>query len=242
MNAYCLFFCCSQRTIQETKGWDVFRDPPVKQEGGSMESQKCLEITVKICKILAYILTFIIVLAGGVISKGTLLFMTSQLEKGRKISYCNHELGNYTKLKIHVCILLFEITHHFLNILGRDKQFLAELPDSERVAWMWCIYFAFLVPEIGAFIRSLRICFFKSWKKPSYGQFIMVKAFSSIHAYKRIIVILIKFKIIGILDRNTTHNWFGHSFLRDSTKFRRSESGYVNELHVPHTRTIWDAV
>ncbi|XP_077301033.1 hyaluronan synthase-like protein kkv isoform X2 [Arctopsyche grandis] len=139
----------SQRTVQETKGWDVFRDPPIKQDSGSMASQKCLEFTVKICKVLAYILTFIIVLAGGVIAKGTLLFMTSQLKKDKQIQYCNKQLG-------------------------RDKQFIATIPPQERVAWMWCIFFAFLVPEIGALIRSIRICFFKSWKKPAFSHFLLV--------------------------------------------------------------------
>lgn len=82
----------SQRTIQETKGWDVFRDPPVKIESGSTANQACLELTVKILKVFAYLITFIIVLAGGVVSKGCVLFMTSQLRNDRKIPYCNKDL------------------------------------------------------------------------------------------------------------------------------------------------------
>lgn len=31
----------SQRTVQETKGWDVFRDPPIKIDSGSMANQAC---------------------------------------------------------------------------------------------------------------------------------------------------------------------------------------------------------
>lgn len=57
---------------------------------------------------------------------------------------------------------------------GRDKQFIATIPQDERIAWMWCIFFAFLVPEIGALIRSIRICFFKSWKKPAFSHFLLV--------------------------------------------------------------------
>lgn len=86
---------CSQRTVQETKGWDVFRDPPIKEESGSMANQECLKITVKILKLCAYIITFIIVLASGVISKGTLLFMTSQISPDKVLSYCNKDLGWY---------------------------------------------------------------------------------------------------------------------------------------------------
>lgn len=79
--------------MQETKGWDVFRDPPIKEESGSMANQKCLDITVKILKIFAYLFTFVIVLGSGVIAKGTILFMTSQLRADKIIPYCNKDLG-----------------------------------------------------------------------------------------------------------------------------------------------------
>lgn len=58
-----------------------------------MANQKCLEITVKILKIVAYLVTFVIVLASGVISKGTILFMTSQLKPDKIVPYCNKDLG-----------------------------------------------------------------------------------------------------------------------------------------------------
>ncbi|GLG95123.1 Glycogen synthase, partial [Gryllus bimaculatus] len=82
----------SQRAVPETKGWDVFRNPPPKTDSGSMANQRCLEITVKSLKVVAYLLTFIIVLGSGVIAKGTMLFMTSQLRPGKTITYCNKEL------------------------------------------------------------------------------------------------------------------------------------------------------
>ncbi|XP_066260725.1 chitin synthase chs-2 isoform X1 [Euwallacea similis] len=139
----------SVRTVQETKGWDVFRDPPIKEESGSMANQKCLEITVKILKIVAYLVTFIIVLASGVISKGTLLFMTSQLKPDKIVHYCNRDLG-------------------------REKQFIVKLPTQERVAWMWCLFFAFCVPQLGALFRSTRMCYFKSSKRPPFSHFLLV--------------------------------------------------------------------
>ncbi|XP_050306086.1 chitin synthase chs-2 isoform X1 [Anthonomus grandis grandis] len=139
----------SVRTVQETKGWDVFRDPPIKEESGSMANQKCLEITVKILKIVAYLVTFIIVLGSGVISKGTLLFMTSQLRENKIVPYCNRDLG-------------------------REKQFIVKLPTQERVAWMWCIFFAFCVPQLGALFRSTRMCYFKSSKRPPFSHFLMI--------------------------------------------------------------------
>ncbi|XP_060518963.1 chitin synthase chs-2 isoform X2 [Cylas formicarius] len=139
----------STRTTPETNGWDVFRDPPIKEESGSMANQKCLEISVKIIKVIAYLVTFVIVLASGVISKGTLLFMTSQLKPDKVISYCNRDLG-------------------------REKQFLVKLPTVERVAWMWCIFFAFCIPQLGSLFRSTRMCYFKSSKRPSFAHFLMV--------------------------------------------------------------------
>lgn len=122
--------------MHETKGWDVFRDPPIKIDSGSMANQACMEITVKVLKIFAYLLTFIIVLVGGVVAKGCVLFMSSQLKHDKKITYCNKDLA-------------------------RDKQFVVTLPEEERIAWMWTLIIAFSVPEIGLLIRSARICFFK---------------------------------------------------------------------------------
>ncbi|XP_030374775.1 chitin synthase chs-2 isoform X2 [Scaptodrosophila lebanonensis] len=139
----------SQRTIQETKGWDVFRDPPIKIETGSTANQECLELTIKILKIFAYIFTFIIVLTGGVIAKGCVLFMTSQIRKDRKIEYCNKDLG-------------------------RDKTFVVSLPEEERIAWIWALMIAYALPEIGSLIRSARICFFKTFKVPKKGHFLFV--------------------------------------------------------------------
>lgn len=77
----------------ETKGWDVFRNPPAKIDSGSMANQKCLEVTVQITKVIVYLLVFVIVLGSGVVAKGTILFMTSQLRADRKIAYCNTHLS-----------------------------------------------------------------------------------------------------------------------------------------------------
>ncbi|XP_015436529.1 PREDICTED: uncharacterized protein LOC107191901 [Dufourea novaeangliae] len=146
----------SQRTVVETKGWDVFRNPPPKIDSGSMANQRCLEVTVQVTKVIVYLLVFVIVLGSGVVAKGTILFMTSQLRADRAIVYCN-------------------------VALGRDKQFVASLPEEERIAWIWCIIIAFAVPEFGTMIRSIRICIFKSWKKPPASHFLLVFLMESFH-------------------------------------------------------------
>ncbi|XP_011301044.1 uncharacterized protein kkv isoform X1 [Fopius arisanus] len=146
----------SQRTVVETKAWDVFRDPPPKIDSGSMANQKCLDATVQITKVIVYLLVFVIVLGCGVLAKGTVLFMTSQLRPGRVMVYCNRQLG-------------------------RDRQFVVSLPEEERIGWMWCIIIAFAVPEIGTFIRSCRMCTFKSCKKPLSSHFLLVFMMETFH-------------------------------------------------------------
>lgn len=84
-------FFFSQRSVQDTKGWDVFRILPPEDTSGSLANVKFIEFTVKIFKVVAYLLTFIIVLSAGVISKGTVLFMTSQIRPGKKEEYCSQK-------------------------------------------------------------------------------------------------------------------------------------------------------
>ncbi|CAO1401711.1 unnamed protein product [Diamesa hyperborea] len=156
----------SQRTVQETKGWDVFRDPPIKVDSGSMANQACMEITAKILKIIAYILTFVCVLMGGVIAKGCVLFMSSQIKRDKKIQYCNKDLA-------------------------RDKQFIAIIPEEERIAWMWALIIVFSVPEIGALIRSARICFFKTLKVPQKSHFLFMFIMESCHALGLVLLVFI---------------------------------------------------
>lgn len=108
----------------ETKGWDVFRVLPPETDSSSENIQKWLKNAVKILKVVAYLFTFCMVLVCGVVTKGTTLFMTSQLKLGRTVEYCNHELE-------------------------RGKEYVAKIATQERVAWTWCIFFAFIIPELG---------------------------------------------------------------------------------------------
>lgn len=64
---------------------------------------------------------------------------------------------------------------------GRDKTFVATLPEEERIAWMWALLIAFAIPEIGALIRAFRICFFKSWKRPFKSHFLFMFIMESFH-------------------------------------------------------------
>ncbi|XP_037076731.1 chitin synthase chs-2-like, partial [Pollicipes pollicipes] len=84
----------SRRSVMpELKKWDVFRVIPPDNDSGSAADQRCLDITIKIVKVIVYIITFGIVLASGVIAKGTTLFMTSQLKQHKSLEYCNKRIG-----------------------------------------------------------------------------------------------------------------------------------------------------
>jgi chitin synthase len=79
--------------VQAKKGWDVFTNEPPVIVSGSMADQTCMEVSLQIVKVLAYICTFLFVLGGAVLSKGTLLFMTSQLGSQRQIDFCNEAVN-----------------------------------------------------------------------------------------------------------------------------------------------------
>jgi chitin synthase len=55
-----------------------------------------------------------------------------------------------------------------------EEKFIAELPPVERVGWIWCLFFAYVIPEIMTFLRAFRKCFFKNVTKPTILQFCVV--------------------------------------------------------------------
>ena len=86
----------------ETKGWDVFRVLPPEQDSSSEAmNQKCMAITVRILKVIAYVVSFCVVLGGAVISKTTFLFMTSQVRPQNQREYCNHDLERSKEYYAH---------------------------------------------------------------------------------------------------------------------------------------------
>lgn len=155
-----------QRTAQETKGWNLFREHPVKKEGGSMASTACIDLSVKILKLFSYIFIFCIVLGSAVVAKGTLLFITSQLKKDKQIIHCNLQLE-------------------------LDQQFITIHSLEERITWLWAALIAFSLPELGVFLRSTRICFFKSYKKPSSSQFLLAFTIETLQTIGTAMLVLI---------------------------------------------------
>lgn len=71
-------------------------------------NQRCLGIIIRILKVIAYVLSFATVIAGCVIGKGSIFFMTSQIRPHRTVEYCNRDLE-------------------------RDRQYMAEISIDEQV-------------------------------------------------------------------------------------------------------------
>lgn len=62
---------------------------------------------------------------------------------------------------------------------------------------MWCIIFAFWVPEFGAWFRSMRMCFFKSWIKPKRNHFLLVFITETCHTVGTALLV---FSVLPDLD------------------------------------------
>jgi chitin synthase len=139
---------------QSLKGWDVFIVSPPDDEDETLNS-KWFEILLKLLKLLAYLLSFLIILSSAVLSKGSVLLMTSLIKPNRTgISVCNQGVPG----------------------LDRDKRYEAvfNITDPERVAWMWSLFFILIVPELMTLFRSCRICTFKSYRRPNTNVFTLV--------------------------------------------------------------------
>ena len=157
----------------ETKGWDVFRVLPPEQDSSSEAmNKKCMSITVRVLKVIAYIVCFLVVMGGNVISKGTYLFMTSQVRPHKRVLHCNRDLE-------------------------RNKQYVAEISTTEMTAWFWVLTCSFILPELGTLFRSSRICIFKSSRKPMFSDFLVVLLFETMSAVG---MALLTFVVLPELD------------------------------------------
>ncbi|XP_013772916.1 uncharacterized protein LOC106458013 [Limulus polyphemus] len=157
----------------EQKQWDVFVETPV-EEDDLTETSKWVDLIMKIMKVITYIITLTIVLSSAVVSKVTLLFMTSHVKEERTVQVCKKGLN-----------------------LERGKYYQAAIPDEERVAWIWTLFFSLIIPEILTLFRSSRICIFKSHKKPTLRTFFTVFITESLHVLG---LVLLVFVVLPDLD------------------------------------------
>lgn len=68
---------------------------------------------------------------------------------------------------------------------------------EQIIAWKWAIFFAFSVPECGTWLRSLRLCFFKSVRNFTWQEFGIVFIFESFYV---IGLCLLAYRILPELD------------------------------------------
>ncbi|CAH1997393.1 unnamed protein product [Acanthoscelides obtectus] len=130
-------------TTDEKQQWNLFKNIPRETESASAVESKLLEFGIKCLKLATIVITFFVVLSTAVVSKGTLLFMVSQVKLNTSRQFCNKGFG-----------------------IDDRQQFFVTLPPEETTVWIWTIIFAYWIPEIGTFIRSLRIICFKHWEYP----------------------------------------------------------------------------
>lgn len=63
-----------------------------------------------------------------------------------------------------------------------EREFEVTLPRVEKVSWIWTLIFIYWIPELGTFIRSVRICWFKSFDYPTWNEFFAILITDSLSA------------------------------------------------------------
>jgi chitin synthase len=86
----------------------------------------------------------------------------------------------------------------FLFLLSvPEKELEALIPIEQVIAWRWAIVFAFSVPEVGTFVRAVRLCFFKSIQSFNWMEFAIVFGLETMHVAG---LCLLMFKVLPELD------------------------------------------
>ena len=67
-------------------------------------------------------------------------------------------------------------------IRNRTNTTFEEDVEGEQIRWVWALFAAFLVPEVMAFLRCLRVCLFKTVLVPRFLDFAFVSTMEILHA------------------------------------------------------------
>jgi hypothetical protein len=116
-------------TTTSCDAWDAFRvvnDDFVENDSKSSRQRGFLfSGCMRVAKLLAYLVTFAVVLAAGVATKSALLFVTSQLRPNPEtISYCHENLG-----KLIVSFIQIEQLFPNLKSVHITYRYPVKLPD-----------------------------------------------------------------------------------------------------------------
>lgn len=132
----------------DDKEWDRFETLPPPDDDETVDSE-WVKISIQWLKIAAYVFTFLCVLGFAVLSKAATLLMTSMIAVNHSVAVCNSDRS----------FVIHEPLQH-------DKIYKVQYGAEHlsRIAWIWCLYFAIVAPYVFAWLRALRICYFKSAK------------------------------------------------------------------------------
>ena len=153
------------------KKWDQFREVPPAVDTGSAVKNIWWIRGEMFVKLLAYLFSFIFVLVSSVVSKGTMVFMIKQISRtSSNIAFCNTRKNGAQYISDPTQQKQFEVdfTCPTADTACQVSQ------TTERVAWIWAIAFAFSIPQVFSFGRSLRKFLFKFIRLPRFGDFIFV--------------------------------------------------------------------
>jgi chitin synthase len=105
-------FIFASDTGAEVKNWNIFRDPPPEVDHRDAEGGKFIRNAVRVMKVMLCIFVFCIVLGSGVIAKGTILFMTSQLSKDTRFVACNDTCLHFCNSDGNICKFSFYLLNY----------------------------------------------------------------------------------------------------------------------------------
>ena len=175
----------TEPVLPPVRKWDSFRDDVPDQLTASSESEEespLMKSGEKLLLFVAYIFTFLIVFCASIVARVTTFFMISQISQTRSpLPFCNKE-GSTGIFITDAIEKDLEVDFQCDGVLpGPDKDNCDRNLGYSRSEWIWCIFFAFAAPNVGAFFRSLRVWLFKFQKLPRMTTFLFVFTMEMFH-------------------------------------------------------------
>ena len=127
------------------------------------------------------IIVFGVTLAAGVVSKGATFFMINQVSSSDNVFI----EGTMTPKKAIVAC------NSSFNQISVGEYAMVWATATEKVAWLWAIFFSFIAPEFFTLIRCCRIVFMKSYNMPGVVEFFIVFTLETLHVLGTAILFLI---------------------------------------------------
>ena len=182
---------------------------PPEIEVGSMADRVWIARAEQLMLFLAYVLTFLVMLVAVIVGKSTTMFMISQVgeivynactfkEHHKEVATCKVFNPKLSRC-VHVSLPSLEVSPEDPRVLpycnefgdvnrnkdwevNRNRTLFQEEVEGEQIRWVWALFAAFLVPEAMGFLRSLRVCVFKTVLVPRFLDFAFVSTMEILHA------------------------------------------------------------